>query len=113
MIPVTRIEVGEDARQDLALQHAWYAREAGIDIAERYLSCFRRTVEELARKPDLGRPRRFRSKRLQHIRSCPVTAPFRVHLIFYRVEGECLVVFRVMHGMRDLPRRLIEPPGSE
>jgi plasmid stabilization system protein ParE len=42
-----------------------------------------------------------------------VTAPFRVHLIFYRVEGECLVVFRVMHGMRDLPRRLIEPPGSE
>jgi hypothetical protein len=22
-------------------------------------------------------------------------------------------VFRVLHGMRDLPRRLIDPPGAE
>ena len=33
-------------------------------------------------------------------------------LIFYRVEAGTLNLIRLMHGARDLPRRLIEPPES-
>jgi plasmid stabilization system protein ParE len=109
----SRIEVSEDARQDLALQHAWYAREAGADIAERYLKAFRSTAELIARQPGIGVLRKFRSPRLKDIRSFQLASPFRIHLIFYRVEGDCLVVFRVMHGMRDLQRRLTEPPCAD
>jgi len=32
-------------------------------------------------------------------------------LIFYRHDGERLFAERLMHGARDLPRRLVEPPG--
>jgi len=38
---------------------------------------------------------------------------FHKHLLFYRVEDEALVLFRVLYGMRDLPRRLLDQPGAE
>jgi toxin ParE1/3/4 len=109
----SRIELSEDARRDLALQHAWYSIEAGAEIAERYLAAFRGTAELLAHQPSIGLLRKFRSPRLRDIRSFQMASPFRIHLIFYRVENDCLTVFRVMHGMRDLPRRLTEPPGAD
>jgi hypothetical protein len=31
-------------------------------------------------------------------------------LIFYRYDGTTLCAERVVHGARDLPRRLTEPP---
>ncbi len=113
MMPANRIEVSEDARQDLAIQHAWYEREAGTVVAERYLTAFRETVESLAQQPGIGRLRCFRSPKLQSIRSASIFSPFRCHLVFYRIEDQCLVVFRVMHGMRDLPRRLTQPPNAD
>ena len=103
-------EVSEDAREDVLGQYGWYLKEAGIKIAERYLAAFRGTVEFLVVQPEAGILRKFRNPRLSGIRSFQMSAPFRVHLVFYRVEGEVLVVFRVLNGMRDLPRRLIEPP---
>jgi toxin ParE1/3/4 len=105
-----RCEVSEAARQDLAAQYEWYAGKAGTDIAERYLASFRHTVDLLTSQPEAGALRKFRSPRLRDIRSLQVAAPFRAHLVFYRMEGDHLVVFRVLHGMRDLSRRLSEPP---
>ncbi|MES2597129.1 MAG: type II toxin-antitoxin system RelE/ParE family toxin [Verrucomicrobiota bacterium] len=110
---ITRSEVTEDARTDLQLHYEWYLEKADDEIADRYLKSFQHTLSKLVVQPDLGVVRRFRSKRLQGIRSIQFTEAFRVHLLFYRLEEEALVVFRVMHGMRDLPRRLLEHPGSE
>ncbi len=107
-----RCEVTEDARHDLALQYAWYAEKAGERIAERYLEAFRRATDALLLAPETGAPRRFRDPRLAGLRSLQLPGAFRVHLAFYRVEGDAIVVFRVLHGMRDLPRRLTEPPGA-
>ena len=109
---VVRCEVSEDARLDLSLQYSWYIQKAGVDIAERYLAAFRGVLDLLGRQPGLGVQRRFRNPRLKGIRSFQLPASFRVHLIFYREEGERLVVFRVLHGMKDLPRRLTQPPGA-
>lgn len=97
---------------DLTLQYGWYAQQAGDDIAERYLESFRRTTEALVRTPEAGVQRCFRNPQLAGLRSLQLSGGFRVHLVFYRIEGETLVVFRVLHGMRDLPRRLTEPPGA-
>ena len=108
-----RCEVSDDARQDIALQCAWYYREAGEGIAERYLDAFRGTVDLIGRQSGIGVLRRFCNPRLKGIRSFQLPAPFRVHLVFYREEGDGFVVFRVLHGMKDLPRRLTQPPGAE
>ena len=107
---VKRSEVSADAEADLGLQYEWYLDKADEDIAERYLRSFQATLSRILVQPDLGTPRRFRSKRLRGIRSVQLVGAFRVHLLFYRVEAEAIVVFRVMHGMRDLPRRLLERP---
>lgn len=105
-----RVEFTLAAREDLAAQSDWYHDEVGIHIAERYLDAVQATVRLLQEQPDLGRPRKFRSARLHGLRSMSVQGAFRVHLVFYRVEAAALVVFRAMHGMRDLPRRLLEQP---
>jgi hypothetical protein len=36
-----------------------------------------------------------------------------VHLVFYRVFERHLDAFRTLHGKRDLPGRLLDPPGAE
>jgi toxin ParE1/3/4 len=47
------------------------------------------------------------------LHSFRVEPPFNVHLIFYRVVDDALFAERLMHGARDLPRRLLEPPGLD
>lgn len=106
-------EISVDARDDLVLSYQWYLREAGLTVAERYLDAFSKTVALLSREPGVGQTRHFRSPRLKGIRSMPLHGAFKVHLIFFRVEGEVLDVFRMLHGMRDLPRRLLQPPGAD
>jgi plasmid stabilization system protein ParE len=106
-------EIGTEALRDLDLQYEWYADKADEDVAERYLRAFHETKELLCRQSDLGRIRKFRDRRLAKLRSFRIEGSFEKHLIFYRVEDDTLVVFRVLHGVRNLPRRLLEPPGAE
>ena len=98
---------------DFDLQYRWYLREVGEDLAERYLAAVVSTLNELARQPGLGRPRNFRHPELKELRSCRVYAPVGVHLIFYRAGGTELSAERIMHGDRDLPRRVIAPPDTD
>ena len=48
---------------------------------------------------------------LQGLRSFRVEPPFDKLLVFYRSTEQALQAWRLMHGTRDLPRRLVEPPG--
>ena len=81
-------------------------------MAERYLSAVLAALRLLATQPDLGRCRKFRHSTLRGIRSFRLASPFGVHLIFYRHNSAELSAERLMHGARDLPRRLVEQPGS-
>src|SRR5437867_1471563 len=98
---------------DFERQFRWYDREAGWNLARRFLFAVDRTLERLAKQPDLGHVRRFPQPELRDLRSLPVERPFHRHLIFYRFDESDIEVWRLMHGMRDLPRRLLEPPESE
>jgi plasmid stabilization system protein ParE len=99
--------------EDFDLQYRWYLREAGEDVAERYFAAVLATIRELARQPGLGRERRFGNPALLGLRSFRVIRPFHRHVIFYRLIAMELFAERIMHGTRDLPRRLREEPGSE
>ncbi len=96
--------------EDFDRQLRWYHKKAGATVAEGYLAAVQNTIEDLARQPELGRLRRFRHPLLQGMRSFRVGRPFHRHILFYRCEGDALIVERVMHGARNLPRRLLEPP---
>lgn len=102
----------EDFNRDFDLRYRWYLEHADESVAERYLMAVRNTLLLLATQPDLGRCRKFRHLALRDIRSFRLVAPFGVHLIFYRHSETELYAERLLHGSRDLPRRLLEPPGS-
>ena len=95
---------------DFDLQYRWYLREAGEEVAGRYLAAVLGSLNELAQQPGLGRRRDFHHVELKDLRRFRVHPPFGVHLIFYRHTGPELFAERLMHGARDLPRRLLEPP---
>lgn len=105
------ISISSRAEQDMTLQCRWYLENADLDVAERYLLAVHETIQTLAGKPDLGRPRHFTAPELAHIRSIQVRQPFDRHLLFYW-DGSTLRIERVMHGARDLPRRLLQEPEN-
>lgn len=101
------VSIALRAEQDMTLQYRWYLENADADVAERYLEAVHQTIHRIAEWPGLGRRRHFRAPELAHIRSIQVEKPFDCHLIFY-LENDALHIERVMHGARDLPRRLLE-----
>jgi toxin ParE1/3/4 len=94
---------------DVTNQFGWYFDEAGEELAWRFFNAADQTLHKLARQPDLGRRRKFRHPMLCDLYSFQVERPFNKILIFYRVTENVLQAWRLMHGARDLPRRLAEP----
>ena len=95
---------------DLEHYAAWYDREADWDVAERYLDAVARSIGRLAEMPEMGYQTSFHAPELRGIRCWPVERPFQKHLIFYRYDERVLRIERVVHGSRDLVRRLRETP---
>jgi plasmid stabilization system protein ParE len=100
---------GDQFIADVYGRARWYAREAGLEVAQKFERAVAATVLRLARNPTVGRLLRFKHPNLMGLRSLPSAPPFGNILIFYRVEGMNVYVFRLMHGARDLGRRLLEP----
>lgn len=98
---------------DVTKQFGWYFDEAGDELAWRFFKTVDLTLLRLSRQPDMGCVRHFRNPILRGLRSFRVEPPFHRRLIFYRHTAAEVVAERLMHGARDLPRRLVEPPGSE
>jgi len=69
--------------------------------ATRLVEAVYATFKDLLATPGLGRPRRFRDRRLRDVRSWRVSG-FRNCLIFYRVVPEGVQVLHVYHGARGL-----------
>jgi plasmid stabilization system protein ParE len=94
---------------DVTSQFGWYFDEAGEEVAWQFFNAADQTLGKLSRQPGLGRYRKFRNPVLAGIRSFRVEPPFQKLLIFYRHTATELSAERLMHGSRDLPRRLVEP----
>jgi plasmid stabilization system protein ParE len=98
---------------DVQKEFEWYWDEAGEEVAWRFEAAVERTLLAIARQPGLGQERRFRNPAFRGLSSFRVEPPFKKLLIFYRVERSGIEAWRLMHGARDLPRRLVETPVTE
>ena len=107
------VSISDRAENDLINQYRWYADNASEEIAERFLAAFQQTTDSLARMPQLGRLRWFRAPELFDMRSFALRKPFESHLVFYKATATEISIERVMHGSRDLSRRLIEGMSSQ
>lgn len=95
---------------DLERQYEWYAVNANFEVADRYLDAVDATCALIATHPLLGPPVRCAHPRLVAWRYFVVMRPFHRHLIFFEIGSDAVILRRAMHGHRDLPRRLPEPP---
>jgi len=99
------IERSSDAILDLATHTLYLNREAGPEVALRFVDAVEHALNQLEQFPYLGRIRHFRQRGL---RSWPVPG-FRRWLIFYLPQEDGIRVYRVIHSSMDLEAQL----GSE
>ena len=107
------VRKSDDFIADVERQSEWYAVNAGWLVADLYLTAVEASCERIARHPFLGPLAGLTHPRLRDWRFFVVLRPFHKHIIFYEPAGEEVVLYRTLHGHRDLPRRLVEPPGAE
>ena len=106
-----RVQRSEWFIGDLEHYAAWYDGEAGLELAEKYLQAVASTLMRLADLPTLDHVTHFKAPELHGLRCVQVQRPFQKHLIFYRFDERGLHAERAVHGARDLPRRLRQPPA--
>ena len=108
-----RVVQTPESLADIALQADYYAHRENIALAQRFTDAVKTTVRLLATHPRIGKQTDYDHSKLSGIRFFLVQKPFDKHLIFYRVCGDTLDIVRIVHGARDLPRRLLDPPEAE
>jgi plasmid stabilization system protein ParE len=95
---------------DVERQFEWYAVNADWELAERYLNAGEATCRLLGQHNRLGPRADFTHPRLRDWRFFLVFRPFQKHILFYEVAAGGVTMRRALHGHRDLPGRLLEPP---
>ena len=107
------VRIASEFHQDVALQIQWYLSHANAHVAGDYADAVDATLEFLGRFPEFGPPCRFSHPELRDLQQFRVGGSFDRHQIFYRVTASEWIAVRTLHGMRDLPRRLLDPPRAE
>ena len=100
------------ARQDLVDIFRYYAREAGLRLADRFLSQAEASFTRLADMPGLGTRYEHDHPALADVRVSPITG-FRKYLVFYRSVADGIEIVRVLHGARDIQTILAEEFGVD
>lgn len=110
---MSRIVKRATAWQDLVEIVAYYFRQGSPTFARRFRKEVEATFKRLSDMPGLGTPYRHEHPALADFRFFPVSAPFRVYLVFYRPLAHGIEVFRVLHGARDIEGILAEEFGID
>jgi toxin ParE1/3/4 len=92
----------EAAKRDLIQRWVWYAENASVEIADRFLLAANDTLKDLARQPLSGQAVFVRSSDLQGMRRVPVGDGFEKTLLFYLPLSGGVDLIRVLHGSQDL-----------
>jgi plasmid stabilization system protein ParE len=102
----TSLVQSEDFHADLEQQFAWYIHESKLDladaieVAQKFKLAVLDTLDFLVRHPEVGRRRFPQFTDLEGTRSWRVNRPFDRFLIFYHIQGETILVDRLIEGHR-------------
>jgi toxin ParE1/3/4 len=91
----------ELANRDVDEAVAHYLKEAGAQVALGFVDALERAYRHIGRHPASGSSRYALELRLPGLRSWPLGRfPY---VVFYVDIHECIDVWRVLHGARDIP----------
>jgi toxin ParE1/3/4 len=89
------------ADQDLDEEAEYLVNESGLEVGLRFLTAAQETFDLLAAQPTMGWRCRLKEPILISVRMFPIKR-FEKFLIFYRLEGKCIDILRVLHSSQDL-----------
>ena len=92
-----RVIIRPNAEADARAARLWYESQR-TGLGEELLEEIRRAVRVLEEHPE-RRPIYYRGFRRLLTRRFP-------YKLFYRIEGDRVIVFRILHAKRDHPRQL-------
>ncbi|WP_347175336.1 type II toxin-antitoxin system RelE/ParE family toxin [Polaribacter uvawellassae] len=99
MITITNYELTNDADTDLEDIFDYTEKRHNQDQAILYLSTIEGVFFQLCKQPNLGR---LRNEIKENIFSFPI----QKHIIFYKIDTNKLIIIRVLHSSRDMPKHL-------
>lgn len=97
----------EQANQDIDDAIAHYLREGTEDAALNFIDELERAYIHISRHPGTGSARYAHELSLPGLRFWPLTR--FPHLVFYFEQSDCVDVWRVLHGQRDIPAWMQAP----
>lgn len=89
--------LSNDADADLDEIFDYTEAEHGFNQAVKYLSDLDNLFEQLVKNPNLGKERK-------EIRKSIYSIVEQEHIIFYEIREEYVLIARVLHGRRDIPK---------
>lgn len=98
------------ARLDIEEAVEWYRDEADANTALRFIDVLEATLRQVGRHPKTGSPRYAVELELPGLRSLPLSG--FPQMIFYVERADHVDVWRVLHGHRDIPAWMSEPPDA-
>ena len=90
----------EAARRDLVEHFVYLAENAGLDVAERFLTNAEASFNDLAQQPRIGVPLTLKHPDLANVRKWRVK-DFDHHLVFYQPRPDGMAIVRVLHAASD------------
>ena len=90
----------------------YYAREAGLNTARRFLAQAEATFGRLAGQSRMGTRYEPENPAIGEIRFFPISR-FKKYLVFYLPGARGVDIIRVLHGARDIPSLLAEDFGID
>ncbi len=100
------------ADADLVAIFRYYAREAGLPVADCFFREAEATFARLAGTPGMGHRYEAEEPLYADLRYFPVSR-FRKYVVFYRAAADGIEVIRVLHGARDVHSVLAAELGIE
>ena len=100
------------ARDDIIRQFRYYlVSQDKPEVAGRFLSAVRSTMERIIRTPQVGSPKHFSREGLRGLRSWPVRG-FEDLRVYCLAGKDWVEVIRVLHGKRDITK-ILEKESDE
>lgn len=99
------------ARQDVEDAVSYYLNEEAEQAALGFIDALEQAYSHIGRHPATGSPRYAHELNLPSLRSWPLKR--YPYMVFYVERDDHIDVWRVLHGLRDIPAWLREAAGTE
>ena len=100
----------EQANRDVEEAVGYYLSGATVQVALGFVDALEHAYAHVGRHPATGSPRHAHELNLPGLRAWPLKR--YPCIVFYVERSDCIDVWRVLHGQRDIPAWMQDPDSA-